>query len=59
MERGKDRRYTRNEEEMRMKRRKKTKHSAEEARKEAVSSRMQDTDGFTWLESTRHRMAIF
>lgn len=30
--------------------------TAEEAREEAASSRMQDTDGFTWLESARHRI---
>lgn len=54
--RGEERRCTRRVEEMRMKRRKET---AEKAGKEVASSRMQDVDGFTWPESTRHRMVIF
>lgn len=53
MERGKKGRCTRNGEE-------KTERdeTAEGARKEAASSRMQD-GGFTWLESTRHLRLIF
>lgn len=44
--------YGETEKKMRVKRRKE-RGIVEGARKEAASSRMQDADGFTWLESTK------